>query len=596
MTPRPAGRTRRLRPTTAGWAPRRPPTVLDVSGFGAVPGRPDLDAAPAVRAALRAAGAVAGPVLLRFPPGDYHLWRDGARRRELYVSNTVGDDPRHRDKSIALLVEAADDLVIAGEGARLVLHGRQTTFAVVDSRRVRVEGLEFDMAVPTVVDGTVVAAGVAAGRAYRVIRVPAATLFSVEGASIRWRGETLGSGAIDWSGRDGLEYTQIHDPAGGRTWRGPNPLFDRVRSIERVGERDIRIDYEHDGEPADLGLVYSMRPTTRDHPGGLVLDSSEVTLSRLRFRFLHGFGVVAQTSRDVAVEECEFRPPPDSGRHSAGFADFLQFSGCSGQVVVRDCLFDGPHDDPINVHGTYLRVTGQPDRRTLELEYPHRETAGFPQFSPGDEVELVDRATLRAVASATVRSARQPSGRDHDRPLRTLVVTVDTELAEGLAGWTAVENVTRTPSVRIAGNVFRNVPTRGVLVTTRRPVLIEDNRFERTGMAAIYVSCDAQEWWESGPVRDLTIRGNEFLDPGGPAILLDPRNTRCDEAHPVHRGVVVADNRFTLDGVPALDARSTHGIRLRGNHVVRHGQETPDVVLRSCSDVRIDQDDTGSET
>ncbi|MFC4535137.1 right-handed parallel beta-helix repeat-containing protein [Sphaerisporangium dianthi] len=564
------------------------PAPFDVTDFGVLPDHDHTDAAPGIRAALHAAGAVPGPALLRFPPGEYHLWPDAARCRELYVSNTVGDDPRHRDKAIALVVEAAEDLAIEGEGARLVLHGLQTTFAVIDSRRVRLSGLEFDFAVPTVVDATVVGAGVEAGRAYRVIRVPAATLFSVEGASVRWHGEVLGSGAEAWSGHDALEYTQIHDPARRRTWRGHNPLFERVRTVRTVGERDIRVDYEHAEEPADLGLVYSMRQTTRDHPGGLVLDSSGVTLSRMRFRFLHGFGVVAQTSRDVTVEECEFQTPPGSGRHSAGFADFLQFSGCSGRAVVRDCLFDGPHDDPINVHGSYLRVTGQPDPRTLELEYPHRETAGFPQFAPGDQVEIVDRATLQAVASATVLRARQPSGRDHDRPLRRVVVTVEADLPGDLAGWTAAENLTRTPSVRIAGNTFRNVPTRGVLVTTRRAVLIEGNRFERTGMAAVYVSCDAGEWWESGPVRELTIRGNEFVDPGGPAVFLDPATTGCDAGRPVHSGVVVTGNRFVLDGVPALDAKSTHGIRFHGNGIVRLGADAPDIVLRSCSDVHVE--------
>jgi hypothetical protein len=245
------------------------------------------------------------------------------------------------------------------------------------------------------------------------------------------------------------------------------------------------------------------------------------------------------------------------------------------------------------VHGSYLRVAGQPNLRTLELEYPHPETAGFPQFSPGDQIELVERATLQAIASATVRSARQPSGRAHDQPLRTIVVTVDAELPDALVGWTAVENVTRTPTVRIVGNIFRNVPTRGVLVTTRRAVLIEKNRFERPGMAGIYVSCDADEWWESGPVRDLTICGNEFIEPGGPAIFLDPRNTRCDPGHPVHSGVIVTENRFVLDGVPALDARSTNGIRFRNNSIVRHRPETPDIVLRSCSDVGIELDGDG---
>ncbi|MEV0831014.1 right-handed parallel beta-helix repeat-containing protein [Nonomuraea rubra] len=556
-------------------------TSLDVTDFGAVPGGRG-DAAPSIVAALQAASARAGRVTLRFPPGEYHLWPGSAPRRELYVSNTVGDDPAWRDKTIAVLVEAADDLVISGAGARLVLHGLQTTFAVIDSRRVRIEGLEFDFAVPTVVDATVVDAGVTAGRAFRVISVPEATLFSVEGRCVRWHGEPIGAGAYAWEGYDALEYSQVHDPAGGRTRRAPNPLFDRVRKATRVGRRTIRLDYDHGEAPADAGLVYQMRRTTRDHPGGLVLDSTAVTLSGMVFRFLHGFGIVAQASRDVGIEGCEFRTPPGTGRHSAGFADFVQFSGCSGRAVVRDCLFDGPHDDPVNVHGTYLRVAGQPGPRTLELEYAHPETAGLPQFAPGDRIEIVDRETLLPIAVAAVERVRQPSGRDHDVPLRTIVVTVGSALPGGLAGRAAVENVTRTPSVHLARNVFRNVPTRGVLVTTRRKVLIEDNRFERTGMSAVYISGDATEWWESGPVRDLTVRGNEIIEPGGPAVFVDPRNTGSDPAHPVHHGVVVEGNRFVLDGVPALDAKDTGGLRFRDNAIAHAGVPAWDLVLRSC--------------
>ncbi len=570
--------------------------LLDVTDFGAVPGD-DWDAGPAVRAALRAAGsgagpagadgiasaagnggiaspaspagAVAGPVVLRFPPGEYHFWPERAQRRELYVSNTVGDDPRQRVKTIALLVEGQDDLVITGEGARLILHGIQTTFAVIDSARVRVEGLEFDFAVPTVVDATVVDAGVVAGHAFRLIKVPATTLFEVEGRSIRWHGELLDSGVVAWEGRDALEYTQIHDPAAGRTRRGPNPLFTDVRSISAAEDRLIRIEYTHGRRPADAGLVYSMRLTTRDHPGALVLDSTQVTLSRLRFGFLHGPGVVVQSSADVEVEACLFQAPEGGGRHSASFADFIQYSGCSGRAVIRDCLFDGPHDDAINVHGTYLRVTGQPGPSTLELAYAHPETAGFSSFTPGDEVEIVDRSTLRAVASATVASVDQPTGRDHGCPLRRISVTARSPIPGGLAGWTAVENVTRTPEVHITGCVFRDLPTRAVLVTTRRPILIEKNRFERPAMAAIYVSCDAGEWWESGPVRDLTIRDNEFIEPGGPAVSIDPRTSRADPGQPVHSGVVVTRNRFVLGAQPALWAKSTRPVHFAGNDIVR---------------------------
>nr|WP_127502037.1 right-handed parallel beta-helix repeat-containing protein [Actinoplanes solisilvae] len=487
-----------------------------------------------LRAALRAAADAHGPVEIHFPPGEYHLWPHDDHRRELYVSNTVGADPRYRSKSIALLVEGIDDLLITGPGARLVLHGLQTTFAVLGSSRVRIEGLEFDYAVPTVVDATVASAGVENGRAYRVLRVPSVTPYTVVGRSVLWHGEPTPAGGFTWWGSDALDYTQVFTPAR----RVPNPLFTDVHSIRRTTE-GLRIEYDHARAPGDVGLVYAMRKTTRDHPGALISGSADVTLSGLHFRYLHGFGVVAQHSRDVTVENCSFQPPSGSGRHTAGFADFLQVSGCWGHLAVRDCEFDGSHDDPINVHGTYLRVGAQPRPDTLLLHYMHPETAGLPQFGPGDEIEVVDRGTLQPVAAARVRSVRQPTGHSHDEPLTSILLVVDASLPPGLSGGHAVENVTRTPSVEITGNVFRNTPTRGVLVTTRQPVLIERNRFERTGMASIYVSGDANDWWESGPVRDLTIRDNDFISPGGPAVLFDPR-----ASEPVHSGVVVENNRF----------------------------------------------------
>jgi hypothetical protein len=91
-------------------------------------------------------------------------------------------------------------------------------------------------------------------------------------------------------------------------------------------------------------------------------------------------------------------------------------------------------------------------------------------------------------------------------------------------------------------------------------------------------------------VRCLTIRGNEFIEPGGPAVFVDPKNKDHDCENPVHSGVVVEGNRFVLDDGPALDARSTRGIRFRNNSIVRRRPGACDVVLRSCSDVSIDVD------
>ncbi|MCX4458452.1 right-handed parallel beta-helix repeat-containing protein [Streptomyces sp. NBC_01340] len=154
--------------------------------------------------------------------------------------------------------------------------------------------------------------------------------------------------------------------------------------------------------------------------------------------------------------------------------------------------------------------------------------------------------------------------------MTTMTVTFDRPVPTGVeTGGTVVENITATPSVVISGNVFRDVPTRGVLVTTRRPVLITGNRFDGMSMASIYVSADAYQWYESGPVADLTIRGNSFTRPTGPVIFVEPTNQVIAPANPVHHNISVEHNTFDIGDVTVVNAKSVGGFGFAGNTVRR---------------------------
>lgn len=113
------------------------------------------------------------------------------------------------------------------------------------------------------------------------------------------------------------------------------------------------------------------------------------------------------------------------------------------------------------------------------------------------------------------------------------------------------------------------MPTRGVLVTTRQPVLITGNRFDGMSMASIYISSDAYQWYESGPVADVTIRGNSFTRPTGPVIFVEPTNRVIDPANPVHHNISVERNRFDIGDITVVNAKSVGGFRFTGNTVRR---------------------------
>ena len=162
-------------------------------------------------------------------------------------------------------------------------------------------------------------------------------------------------------------------------------------------------------------------------------------------------------------------------------------------------------------------------------------------------------------------------------------VTSKVKETEGLV----IENVTYTPEVEIRGNYFSRIPTRGILVSTRRKVIIEDNTFFRMQMSGILIADDARSWFESGMARDVTIRNNYFIECGGPVIFIAPENDR-NEGY-VHRNITIANNRFRLTGTDAISAKSVNGLQITNNLFL-----TPEVMkiedlikTRECKDVTV---------
>ncbi|MFF0470650.1 DUF1349 domain-containing protein [Micromonospora zamorensis] len=554
--------------------PARAEAVVDVTAFGA-DRTGQRDSTSSVERAVAHAKTLDGPVTLVFPRGTYQLFPEDADPHELYLSNTIGaDQSANKYKRFGIYLDGVDDFTVDGQGSTLWLHGLMGAFAVVRSRNVTVTNFSFDHAAPKVVDITVAETGTDSdGRGYRVLQIPPVNPYAVSDGRLSFLGEVSPrTGQRYWQYRtEQFNYTQVYNPAEQRTWRGQNPLFSDVASITDLGNQRIRVVYGARQRPSDLGLVYQIRETTRDNAAGFIWESDTVAVTNLKARYLHGFGFLGQLSKDITVSNVQFATDPATGRSTAAFADMIQMSGVRGRVSIVNNLFDGSHDDPINIHGTYLEVTGK-SANQLTLRYVHHETAGFPQYHVGDQVEMVRKATMTAVGSATVTAVVGPTGTDASRSLTTMTVTLDRPVpAEVSAGTHAVENVTYTPEVRIVGNTFRNSPTRGILITTRGTSVIENNTFDGLGMSPVYVSSDASSWYESGPVRNLTIRGNTFLRSSSqwPVIWFDPTNTTVDKATPVHRGVTIEGNDIRVGNSAVVSAKSLGGLVVRNNRIQR---------------------------
>ena len=212
----------------------------------------------------------------------------------------------------------------------------------------------------------------------------------------------------------------------------------------------------------------------------------------------------------------------------------------------------------------------------------HPQSYGFEAFFKGDKIELADAHTLLCKSRATVKSVQRLDNYE-------ILLTVDTTLPAHLEQQNiVVENITWTPDVEIAGNYFARTPTRGILVTTRGKVLIRDNTFYRTPMSAVFISDDARNWYESGPVRDVTIRDNTFIGCGTPVIGVFPENDKYEGA--VHRNVRILSNRFRLKPGKAISVRCTDGVEIKDNYFVSSSGTIENIIdIEQCDNVDIDK-------
>ncbi|MBD5246632.1 MAG: right-handed parallel beta-helix repeat-containing protein [Barnesiella sp.] len=514
------------------------------------------DATQVLKQVIDMAQANPGGAVINLAHGAvYNISRTSATPLLRYVSNTTSVDENfdHGMKYIALYFKDAENITLNGNGATFITHGELTTFALEQCDGVTLKNFTLDAADPSVPEFTVTESD---DRRIRV-KVTAPSRYEIDpDSTFYWVGE-------GWRFTDGL--AQVYFPDKKITWRYDNPIRRGTKAVEVApGVVDL---YYQSGHPFRTGEIYQMRHTIRNQVCGFINESRDVTLEGLNLQFIGNFGIVSQNSADITIDNCRMAPDPASGRTCAGFADFLQFSGCRGHIEVDNCYFSGAHDDAINVHGTHMRIVGQPDDRSLRLRYMHNQSWGFNSFEKGDSVEIVNVHSLLGEFAGKVTESRQLDDYEWvitlDRPVATL------DLEDGRA----VENISATPSLRVADNYFTLVPTRGILVTTRRPVEIVNNLFDRIPMPAIHISDDARGWYESGPVRDVTIKGNRFVECGSPVVCVNPETDRYEG--PVHTGIRIIDNEFVMNGGEAIGARGVADVTVSGNTITGNHEPQP---------------------
>lgn len=360
-----------------------------------------------------------------------------------------------------------------------------------------------------------------------------------------------------------------------------------VRLSGRIG---LSGDYNRLPEPGTFIVHYPTRQKIGNYRGISITNGKDITLKDVTLHHSMCFGVLGTRTENITLDNFCATPNETEGRVFSLIADASHFNCCKGVIRVQNCCHIGQGDDFINVHGRNARIDEIINERTVRV----RSEAEMMQ--PGDTVWVVDRET--AQRGQTLIVAESAPGN---------ILSFTTALPEGTEVFDVIENKTWT-----AGLIMRNCRiekrnrARGMLVTTPKEVIIENNYFHSAG-TAILIEGDTDVWFESGACSNVEIRNNIFdncLTSGnrdgnrwqwGEAVItITPSHNPSDSTvTPYHHGIKIHDNTFKVFDRPLLHARSVGELSFTGNDIIKTNDYAPytwqkeSFFLEGCRNVEI---------
>lgn len=485
--------------------------------------------------------------------GNYVFQSKNAQSRELFISNTMAEDEYFEDevpaeRKIAVDMRNVNDLEIDGNGSRFIIDGQMTNLVIENCKNITIKNLTIDTVQPNVHKVTVTKAS----PFYINFEVDGDCKYVFENGEYYWVGPDYKMGFLDYRETGGWFLTARPENYSHIVRNGTHPFYGASSLKETApGVFSVRFLVPKDYEK---GQVFWFYPCRRKEAGIVISNSKNIKLENVRQSFNYSLALVAQNSENIYLDGIRFTPDENREADLCSFADFLQFSMCRGKISVKNSFFDCAGDDTVNVHGFYFKIVDS-NKDKMTVKFCHPQSYGFECIRSGDIISFIDPKTLLEAGRTKVLEATLRDKYYYDLVLMTY------EPPLGVGGF--IENYSANPDFEFSDNTVNRIPTRGMLVTTRGKVVIENNRFLNTGMSGIYISGDASSWYESGAVTDVTIRRNAFMNCADNAILIAPEIKKY--AGPVHKSFLIENNFFLLESSHALNANACKEIVLKNN-------------------------------
>jgi len=526
--------------------------------------------------------------VFHFAQGTYHFHAVHGTKGAYSLSNSEPIDER----TLSLVLKNKKNIVLDGNGAAFLYHGHLQPITFDSCQNITLKNLTIDWEKPLVSEAILLAQTpdymdvLIDQQLYPCFVKNFCLYFDIgdgEVSELTYGGHTV---------YDGKTLTVLPDSA--------DKLH--IRNVEQIANDRFRLYFSdmltHD-IPSAVGDIVVLRHNKRIHCGIFAENCQNLIYEDLSVHSCGGICMLFQFCENICCRRLQIAANRKKGRQIACTRDDgMQFSNCRGHITVDSCFFHGLQDSPVNVHGTSVCVHRVIDDHTLECQYMNYHTCDFKNWAePGHKIQIINRKNMVPIQEAEVESFL-PVSKEHFRITFREPICHLTE--PDILNLYALENISNTPSVEIYRNHFGSCRSRGVLVTTPKPVRIEDNLFASSG-AAILIAGDASDWFESGGCRDVTIQNNTFTDDcalsgyqySHAVISICPSIMKPMPNHTYHSNIRIYNNTFHSADMPILYAYSVRHLEMRENsifHSERQNHRKHDAslfLLHHCQDVAL---------
>ncbi len=542
---------------------------------------------------------------ISFEKATYNFYPDKAIEKYTHTSN-------HGDylSRIAFYIDGADGLSIDGNGSDFIFHNRLYPFYLTNSEDVELKNFSINSAQRFGSEPIVVAND--EKRHTFDIKIEDGEQYEIRNGVLYFVQPdyeyTIGQSILYDPQRESVAYnTEYYTPINGygkiskptefeyKYQIDKNDPYQKVRGreyrlgVEDLGDGVLRISNHKKALPP-VGMILSCKGeqgSNRLAPGIKIENTKDFIAENIIIYHASGMGFLGENCENVTLDNCKVIP--SKGYMVSTTADASHFVGCRGNLTIKDCTFRNQLDDATNIHGAYQPIVDIVDHNTIGVRMGHYQQQGFIQARVGDSIGFVRILdSFHAYDTRVVKDIKYINGRYN-------LITFDKALPADLEIGDLTENLSAYPKVKITDCYFGGNRARGLLISTHKGTIIENNTFA-TEMEAIMMPVESGHWLESGNAANVIIRNNVFEDCNFSGINRGVITFKTDDevSNTAFTNITIEDNEFKHFDNLIVEARNVDGLVFKNNTITNSGTfpqlypENPVMTFEHCKNVALD--------